>query len=321
MKIAFDHQIFTQEYGGVSRYFTRLAQGLLDLEQEVEVFAQIYQNNYLASLPKEIVHGHYIKQYPLKTTRFFSKYNYFLSQYQIAKWRPDLVHETYYSRSNSSSKNCQTVITVHDMIHELYHDQFHVNDHSVVLKKKAIERADHVICVSENTKQDLMRLHGTSANKITVVHHGVDEIKGESEYTLSRMIKPFILYVGNRGGYKNFYGFIEAVTISKKLFNDFDIVAFGGGGFSVAELTLIQSFGFANNQVRQVSGDDAMLGLYYKTAVAFIYPSLYEGFGMSPLEAMAQQCPVVSSNTSSMPEVIYVVPLRMWSIQIIALVN
>jgi glycosyltransferase involved in cell wall biosynthesis len=62
--------------------------------------------------------------------------------------------------------------------------------------------------------------------------------------------------------------------------------------------------GFAENQVRQVSGDDGLLGYYYRLARAFIYPSLYEGFGIPPLEAMAHQCPVISSNASSMPEVI-----------------
>jgi len=307
MRIAFDYQIFVwQSYGGISRYFTRLAQGLLDLEQQVEIFAPLHRNSYLSALPQGIVNGRYINQFPPKTTRFFFAYNHLVSRYKIAKWKPDVVHETYYSRVGTAPKHCQTVITVYDMIHELFSHEFPAHDNTPEVKRRAIERADHVICISENTKQDLMRLHGTPASKISVVHLGFDHFGKESEETLISTYgeKPFLLYVGQRGGYKNFSGFLKSVASSQRLLADFAIIAFGGGGFSAAESALIASLGFVENQVRQVSGDDALLGNYYRTASAFVYPSLYEGFGIPPLEAMAHHCPVISSNTSSMPEVI-----------------
>jgi len=112
------------------------------------------------------------------------------------------------------------------------------------------------------------------------------------------------LYVGSRGGYKNFRNFILSISSSKKLLTDFDIVLFGGGLLSDADLEFISSNGFSSDQVKQVSGDDNLLGYYYSSAQAFIYPSMYEGFGIPPLEAMAHECPVVSSNSSSMKEVI-----------------
>ena len=176
----------------------------------------------------------------------------------------------------------------------------------MALKIKAIQRADHVICISDNTKQDLIRLHGIDDNKISVIHLGFDKFFDKDTNSLPAVVnlKPFILFVGNRGGYKNFTGLIKAIALSKKLVNDFDVIAFGGGKFTAAELSLIKSSGFKINQVRQVSGDDTLLGQYYEAARAFVYPSLYEGFGIPPLEAMAHQCPVISSNTSSMPEVI-----------------
>jgi glycosyltransferase involved in cell wall biosynthesis len=80
-------------------------------------------------------------------------------------------------------------------------------------------------------------------------------------------------------------------------------VAFGGGHFSAEEIKLIDETGLGNS-VKQVSGNDERLASFYQNAAAFVYPSFYEGFGLPPLEAMAQQCPVISSNTSSMPEVI-----------------
>jgi glycosyltransferase involved in cell wall biosynthesis len=306
MRIAFDYQTFVlQSYGGISRYFTRLAQGLLDFEQQVKIFAPFHRNNYLSALPQGIVNGSFIKQFPPKTTRFFLAYNHLGSSYKISKWNPDVVHETYYSRVGAAPNHFKTVITVHDMIHELFPNDFPAHDNTSYVKRRAVERADHIICVSENTKQDLTRLFGVPNSKISVVHHGFDQfVEDENPSPRAYGAKPFLLYVGQREGYKNFLGLLKAVASSAKLLSEFDIVAFGGGKYSMAEMTLIASLGFAENQVRQVSGDDGLLGYYYRLARAFIYPSLYEGFGIPPLEAMAHKCPVISSNKSSIPEVI-----------------
>ncbi len=307
MRIAYDYQtFFLQRYGGISRYFFCLAQGLNELQQQVKIFAPLHRNGYISSLPSEMIEGRRIITHLPKTTKLITAYNYLASQKKIASWKPDVVHETYYSRFGLAPKNCPTVITVHDMIHELFREDFSANDNTMSLKKKAIDRADHIICVSENTKQDLMRLNGTLASKITVVHHGFDKFSDNNIHSFTIPIdgRPFLLYVGGRGGYKNFSGFLKAFASSKRLLRDFDIVAFGGGAFSVAESELIREMGFAAHQVRQVSGDDMLLGCYYSAARAFVYPSLYEGFGIPPLEAMAHNCPVISSNSSSIPEVI-----------------
>lgn len=198
------------------------------------------------------------------------------------------------------------MITVHDMIHELLPDEMLGSDNTAAIKRQAIERADHVICVSENTKLDLMRLYATPASKLSVVHHGFDQ------FVLNEIADPvavipgrsFLLYVGQRGGYKNFTSLLKAVSSSSRLLSDCDIVAFGGPKFTTAELELISSLGFTENQVSHKSGGDVLLGNYYSSARALVYPSLYEGFGIPTLEAMAHHCPVISSNTSSMPEVI-----------------
>jgi glycosyltransferase involved in cell wall biosynthesis len=307
MRIAFDYQTFIlQSYGGISRYITRVAQGLHGMGQEVKIFAPLHRNNYIRSLPKEIIHGCYIKSYPPKTTRILFKYNQIAARMMVARWKPDVTHETYYSRKASAPRSCPSLITVHDMIHELFPDEFAIYDNTAELKRKAVARADHIICVSENTKQDLMRLYGTPACKLSVVHHGFDYFDYQSckEPAAAYRGKPFILYVGQRAGYKNFVSFLKAVASSNRLRTDYDIVAFGGGRISSAEQKLISILGFNEEQVKYVTGNDDLLGVYYSLARALVYPSLYEGFGIPPLEAMAHRCPVISSNTSSMPEVI-----------------
>ena len=307
MRIALDYQTFAQQtYGGISRYFTRLAENFIICGEQVKIFAPLHVNAYLKSLTLDTISGRHIKRFPPKTKRFFLTYNRLTSSGKIKQWQPDVVHETYYSKYRTAPKKYPLVITVYDMIHEMFDHEFPARDQTAAIKKIAIARADHVICISENTKKDLVELHGISEDKISVVLLGFDQFTNHPKFQqpLETKPKPFLLYVGSRGGYKNFAGFLKSVAISKNLRSDFDVLAFGGGKFTPAELAYIANLGFSSNQVRQVSGDDSLLGHYYTTARAFVYPSQYEGFGIPPLEAMAHRCPVVSSNTSSMPEVI-----------------
>ncbi|UUQ66758.1 glycosyltransferase family 4 protein [Pseudomonas fuscovaginae UPB0736] len=303
MRVAFDHQIFClQNYGGISRYFVRMAENMLESGNDLVCFARLHRNNYLKDLPQSAVSGRWVERYWPRTTRAILAYNYFLSRQDMRKWQPDVVHETYYSRFGSGSKGCPRVLTVYDMIHELFPESFSDRDNTTQLKRMAVERADHVICISESTRRDLLKFFSVPEHKVSVVHLGFEHFTAPSlGPSLSR---PYLLYVGSRHGYKNFSGLLRAVASSARLKRDFDIVAFGGGGFSDAEQQSIRNLGYGAGQVRQVSGDDVVLGGLYDAARAFVYPSLYEGFGLPPLEAMRHSCPVISSGTSSMPEVI-----------------
>jgi glycosyltransferase involved in cell wall biosynthesis len=307
MNIAFDYQIFTrQNYGGISRYISQLAVGLLELQQKVKIIAPIHINNYLEVLPRDVVTGIRVKRYPPKMSRLFSIYNHAFSIPKINKFKPNVIHETYYSTFGINTKSCPIVVTVHDMIHEIFKDQFSKYDNTTKIKKAAIERADKIICITENTKKDLIRIFNISEDKVTVIHHGYDlfDRGNHIEMIGFSTSRPFLLYVGSRGGYKNFYGLLKAISLSKQLLSDIDIVVFGGPKFSSEEISIFRTLGLSEGQVKHVRGNDSLLRTYYKTARAFVFPSFYEGFGMPPLEAMAHGCPVIASNTSSMPEVI-----------------
>jgi glycosyltransferase involved in cell wall biosynthesis len=306
MKIAFDSQAFNmQSYGGVSRYYSILANELLKKTQDVGIFAGIHKNKYLSALPAGVVSGIQLDKYPPQSARAFQWFSHCVGQLQMQRWKPDIIHETYYSSWPCFQSKSFRVTTVHDMIHEIFPEYFPARDQTTKRKKAAFSRVDHIISVSENTKRDLIDLFGIAEDKISVVHLGVDlSAFMNTSFISNNTSKPYILYVGSRHGYKNFDGFVKAFASSERLKSDFDIVAFGGGSFTNHENVLFKRCGLRHTQIRQISGDDQKLASLYSKAYVFVYPSLYEGFGLPPLEAMASGCPVVSSNTSSMPEVI-----------------
>lgn len=307
LHIAFDHQIFShQRVGGISRYFSRLIKELARLEKRARprAIAPVHQNQYLSSLQGNLVTGFGIGAYPPGTSSLIWSVNDYLSQVALRHWKPSILHRTYYGTPVSQFRPKVTVVTVLDMIHELFKEHFAPDDTTATQKKIAVQTADHVICISENTRRDLITLLGIAPEKVTCVHLGFDRLAlTAADYKNMSISRPFLLYVGARKGYKNFIRLLEAFASSSRLIQDFDLVAFGGGPFHSAELDKIKQLRLEGH-VRQVSGGDEMLAAHYNQASAFVYPSLYEGFGLPPLEAMASGCPVVSSYAGSLREVI-----------------
>lgn len=305
VKVAFDHQIFAhQRYGGVSRYFVELAKRLAkDTESDVAVIAPLHINSYLAGEDVEaITRGRYVPESSKSIVRHISDLNRVAVPWAWRGVNADIVHETYFA-VKPVGRGQRRVVTVYDMIHELFADEFPDAGHLTAAKRAAVDRADHVICISANTQRDLVRLYGVDPARTSVVHLGysmtyeasaVDLMLGERKSTF--------LYVGNRGGYKNFSTLLEAYG-SSSLLRKFELIAFGGHRMSPDEEQQISRLGLTD-RVRFESGSDRALAARYQEATAFIYPSLYEGFGIPPLEAMSYGCPVVCSNGGSIPEIV-----------------
>ena len=294
-----------QSYGGISRYFVQLAKELILIGQEIDVLAPIHRNRYLRELPHHYVHGIEFSRFPPKTARLINIFNREISSLKYKHLKSNILHETYYTVNPIKGNITARILTVYDMIHEKYPEKFANYDSNSYNKKLAVLRADHIICISQSTKIDLCEIFSVPEEKVSVVHLGFEKFKStEVGDTVSRSPNPFLLYVGSRGGYKNFGNLLKAVASRPQLINNFEIIAFGGGQFNLDERSLIDSLGYKVDAVRQIGGDDSILGKLYEEASAFVYPSLYEGFGLPPLEAMAHDCPVVTSNTSSMPEVV-----------------
>jgi glycosyltransferase involved in cell wall biosynthesis len=303
VKVVYDYQAFDQKYGGVSRYIYELAVRLSNsADLSVNILALAHENEYLKNCTENIVIGFPFST-PPKTEKIRSKFNSEVSRFFFNMNPPEIVHETYYYPKKLSPKKTKIVITIHDMIHEKFSQYLHPKDKASLFKKEAAKRADHIICVSNNTKKDLIEILDIPSQKISTIYHGYS-LKFDIDNQLSvKKDSPYILYVGARRKYKNFHRLIQAYGTSSQLRNDFKLVCFGGGSLSTEELSLINELGLPEGKVLNVSGNDATLVNFYRGASVFVYPSLYEGFGIPLLESMSLQCPVACSNTSSMPEV------------------
>jgi glycosyltransferase involved in cell wall biosynthesis len=308
-RIVFDSQIFAlQQFGGISRYICALAEQLADQPGvNVRILAPLFINQYLKELKarrEEMVRGVYLPPLP-KLGQWVANASNLLFSFTAHGTQPHIVHETYYSATPTYRGNAARILTVYDLIHEKFPQSFLPNDPVARQRARAIDRADHIICISESTRRDLIEIYRVPEAKVSVTYLGYDALSA-SGLVAANLVgpTPYLLYVGSRHGYKNFDGLIKAYASSAALQAAVRIVCFGGGALTVAERTLLAQHKLSHDAVLQIGGGDERLAALYQGASAFVYPSRYEGFGIPPLEAMSLGCPVVCSNTSSIPEVV-----------------
>lgn len=312
MKIVLDPQIFNnQSYGGISRYYVEVF-SILSTKQDVKVIVPLLlTNNVYFNHSKLITKKQKQSNLLIKIFRFLrisirSKVRKSSLAYCIKTIKTqdfDLFVPTYYDPYFLDSIGLTPfVLTVYDMTHELL-PQYFFNDKQNVVKNKLLlmERATKIIAVSENTKKDIIRLYPQiNSDKIQVIYHGCS-IDFNPKIKVDLPTK-YILFVGARDGYKNFLLLIDA--LKNILLEDLSLflVCAGGGDFSIEEKDIIFKLGLKNKIIcRQFK--EVELGTYYKNAICFVFPSMYEGFGIPILEAMACGCPIILSDSSSFPEV------------------
>ena len=184
-------------------------------------------------------------------------------------------------------------------------DRFYLN-----LDSKGIKKAAGIIAISQATKNDLMRYLGIPSERISVVYLGVDH---KLFQPVSHRIynHPYVLFVGSEYPRKNFAGLLEAFSQLKaeSRFNELKLVKIGRAGgreadFKGQTMKVVNALGLVREVIFTGFVPEADLPAYYSGAEVLILPSFYEGFGLPPAEAMACGCPVITSNTTSLPEVV-----------------
>ncbi|MDD2285802.1 MAG: glycosyltransferase family 1 protein [Paludibacter sp.] len=315
MKVLYDYQAFLRtKYGGVPRYFCELIQHY-NLENMDPIVPrgycrnEDYRNLYFSQ--RKPVNWH-LRDFIVDTT-----YNHLhvspakylsgikrISISQIKKGDFDIFHPTSfdsYFRDYIGKK--PYVLTIHDLAYDIYPEFFPLSTDVRANMHVLVENATRLIAISECTKNDLLTYYNVDPNCIDVVYHGslFERYSIPPRSPLDESHNKYLLYVGERGGYKNFYHFVNAIrSILQE--DACELVCAGGGPFSGDEVKFLKSLGILHKVHQEYVSNEKLISLY-QHAVAFVYPSLNEGFGLPTLEAFSCGCPVICSNTSCFPEV------------------
>lgn len=319
MRVLFDSQAFDmQTIGGVSRCFAEL---YMHLPKEVNATIGVLESNniYLRNLGYPY-HGQLYDEFICKKPfrgkgRLFNWYNsiigrkYWGNQYNrtyckklLQEKRIDVFHPTYFDDwFLPYLDNTPFVLTIHDMIPERFPQFFKVDDFQILMKRKLVPLASKIIAVSENTKKDVVQILKVPEDKVEVIYHGVNSLDNNPS-NKSLYDFPYLLYVGSRYEYKNFIPFLRSCKVIFDKYNELKLIC-TGNAFKPNELAQIDNIGLSSRIIHHFVKTDQELMELYHHAVCFVYPSLYEGFGIPILEAYQAHCPVMLNKRSCFPEI------------------
>ncbi|MEQ8563059.1 MAG: glycosyltransferase family 1 protein [Cytophagales bacterium] len=324
MKILYDHQIFeNQDYGGISRYHYDLYNGLKQRGENVDIAVSHSNNRWLAGsedfgsiqtfydpLDKFVT----AYDFPFKRSLFKywimltkkkspSQKNKELVLRELSNGDYDIFHPTYYDPFFMNHLNrTKLVITVHDLIPERFPEYF-IGDPIQLSRRQIIEKADHIITVSNSTRDELFKYYDVDRSKVSMIRHGLSDIarREVSDSVLEDTTTSFLLYVGSRKNYKNFYFFISAVApVLKK--SNLKVICVGAD-FDEYECAFLDYLGL-NSLIKSISVTDSELNSLYRNAQCLVFPSMDEGFGYPLIEAMAHGCPIICSDIQIFHEVL-----------------
>lgn len=299
MKIYVDNIIFTlQRAGGISIYWYELLNNLMNSNEEFKIIEQKSNNKNIFRSNLVINNKLLLREggLPINLLRYLPL--------RVAIDENAIFHSSYYRIAKQ--KNVANVVTVHDFIYERFSGSVLKKYIHMLQKKYAVTNADGIICVSENTKNDLLNFIPVVENTdIKVIYHGASSeyYHHDMQHTVSKDFKwitekRYIMFLGGRSAHKNFD---IAVKVVSRLLDTY-LLIIGGGELSSIEIELLKK-SLGKKYIKLNNIDNSELNIFYNYALCLLYPSTYEGFGIPIIEAMAAGCPVVSTNTSSIPEV------------------
>jgi glycosyltransferase involved in cell wall biosynthesis len=299
-RVRFGPEIFRiQDRGGASRYIVELHRGLLRAGVDAAIEAGWHLSDVVDGVPEVRGRRSPIGGKPGKVvTRAVDEV---IARRAVGRLGShDLWHPSYYPRTvPTGPARPRLAITVLDMIHERFASSMARRDHSAARKAAICAEADLILCISHDTARDLQERLAVDPERIVVTHLGVapvSPIRRPSPFA----DRPYLVYLGDRRApYKNWAVLLEAM---QGVPSDVALLCIGAPP-SAAEEAAVQAQGLTG-RVRFEGGSDAEVAGRLAASVGLVYPSMYEGFGLPPLEALAQGCPVVASAAGAIPEVV-----------------
>ncbi len=309
MRILYDGQIYSmQAVGGINRYFANLIGRLPENSTPYLLVDRVRGLNYPEQSNLKVYRygSSWLKHVSHRAGSYYSKFATYYAKHITSLKRFDVAHPTYYTlltRREVNTYRCPVVLTVWDMIHELFPAEMDPTGQHAEEKRKAILAAQAVICISENTRKDLLERYSLPEEKVRVTHLASNIDASISYGPHPVPCRPYFMYVGSRTYYKNFDGLLAALKRVTTANPDVTLCVVGHP-FDETERNVIADLKLTAHIEHYGYVDDEHLAKLYRCSIAFVYPSLYEGFGIPVLEAMSCGTVVVASNSSSLPEVV-----------------
>lgn len=301
--------MFTSSFTGIGRYVFELTQNLAKLDHETE-FVCFLNPREFAQFQAPAPNFRAVKVQARHYS--FAEQTTFLQA--LKRERLDLMHFTHFNAPLLYPR--PTVVTIHDLILSFFpgkkmNQWYHRLAYNLVLRR-AVQHAQKIITVSQNTKQDLQKVLGTPSQKICVVLNGLSKKFSSTHKQASKIVSQkfglenYLLTTGVSREHKNLPRLLQTLAYLRKTQNFSGKLVLTGPRDSLYTPTIIQLIQQLKLEksvvvLGLVSEED--LQLLLEAARVFVFPSLYEGFGLPPLESMAAGTPVVASATSSLPEV------------------
>ncbi len=294
---------------GIGTYIRNLIDGLaaLDAENHYALFAHPQDLDLLAHLPPNF------ETIP-ESSAVYSVRELGALSVQLLRLKPDLYHATHYVLPLATPPN--VVVTIHDIIHLLY-PEFLPNGLAFLYARRMIRRSldkgRRIIAVSGNTRADLMDYFDVDGKKIEVVYNGVEESYRQrlSPQAIDARLaphgleRPYLLFVGNPKPHKNLDNVVRAYARARTLgVVEAPLVVVGDrSGLDLRVRLLTEQLGIQSHVRLLGHVEQSDLPALYQGAAIFLYPTLYEGFGLPVVEAMASGTAVITSRTSALREI------------------
>ena len=300
MRILYDGRIFqAQRAGGINRYFSEIISGLPPNYHPLVTGVEDFGKNVPSHPNLELPRFKHFRPGRI-SIRVRDKW-----------WKPrllsnlDLLHPTYYDLTEGysfSDFKCPTVLTVHDFIYAIYPKLIDGSEAIIRWQTEAIRKADHLICVSKATENDLLERFPEKQGKTSVIYHGSSFEIQPPLPEQAVFENPTFLFVGSRFAYKNFSFLLRAFARASQS-NPRIRLRVAGAPLTTEVRWQIHLLGISDRVEAVAYPDEQRLMDLYRSSVALVYPSLHEGFGIPPLEAMDCRTKAITSNTTSLPEV------------------
>lgn len=316
-RIGIDARFYGPLGKGLGRYTKEVTDGVINQDEENEYVVFLSEENF----DEFEADGERVKKVLVKA-RWYTLAEQIVVPLKIWSAKVDLMHFPHFNVPLLCP--AKFIVTIHDLILTKHPTQrastlspflYKIKNYAYrIVINSAVKKAKKIIAISNFTRNDILEKFKVDPDKVAMTYEGIaskleeddEDINEEDVLKKHNLQKPYLMYVGNAYPHKNLEGLLDVFEALSKTFPDIKLVLVGKEDYFYKRVrSYAQKKEFKKEMVNFPGYiPDEELKFVYRNALGYVFPSLFEGFGLPPLEAMTQGCPVVSSNSTCLPEVL-----------------